>query len=192
MRSLADKRYQPYASASRIDGHNENLNSLYGRCGLDKEVRDCEELAVAYSASLRYAWANATTLLRYVEGVAELDSMLETREFRSNGHDFVAASATYSDFLSYRDVSYRITITEQYRKHMFPLTYTSVFATPDPEVLHGRKGFRMLEDEIRMENGTPFEEGTLEITFRSKMSIPNLPPEKIIEKYAPLGQVRFE
>ena len=175
-----------------IDEHNENLNSLYGGCGLDKKVRDYEELAVAYSASLRYSWANATTLLRYVRGVAELDNMLATREFRSNGHDFVAASTTYSDELSYRDVSYRITITEQYRRHMFPLTYTSVFATPDPEILHGRKGFQILEDEIRMKNGTPLEEGTLEITFRSKVSIPNLSPERIIEKYKPLGTVRFK
>ncbi len=178
--------------ASRVNKYNENLNSLYQKYGLDKMVRDCEELAVAYSVSLRHAWDNTTVLSRYVEGVAELDSMLTTREFRSNKHDFVSTSVTQSPWLNNRDVSYRIKVTEQYRKRLFPLSHTSVFAIPDPETLRSSKSFRVLEDEIRMENGTPIEEDTLEITFHSKASISKSRPEEIIEKYAPLGPVRFE
>ena len=192
MESRTSELYPARPHVYRVNKRNENLNSLYQKYGLDKIVRDCEELAVAYSASLRHAWANTTVLSRYVEGVAELDSMLTTREFRSNGHDFVSTSVTQSPWLNNRDVSYRIKITEQYRKRMFPLTYTSVFVTPRPELLRGPKSFRVLEDEIRMENGTLIEEDTLEITFHPKTSISKSRPEEIIEKYAPLGPVRFE
>ncbi len=191
MTSLADDNYQIMVPASKTGKHNENLNNLYQRFGLDKMVRDCEELAVAYGISLRHAWANTTVLSRYVGKIAELDSMLATREFRSTGHDFVATSVTKSPWLKDRDISYSIKVTEQYRKHAFPLSYTSVFATPNPEILRGPKTFRILEDEIRMENGTPIEEGTLEITFHSKRPISNLQTEEIIKRYAPLGPVRF-
>ena len=49
-----------------------------------------------------------------------------------------------------------------------------------------------MEDEIRVENGTPIEEGTLEITFHSKKPILNLQTEEITKRYAPLGPVRFK
>ncbi len=191
MASLTDGNHLAAVPASGIGEYNENLNDLYQRCGLDKMIRDCEELAVAYGASLRHEWANTTVLSRYVGKIAELDNMLATREFRSTGHDFVSTSVTKSRWLNGRDMSYRIKVTEQYREHAFPLSYTSIFATPHPEILRGSKSFCILEDEIRMENGTPIEEGTLEITFHSKKPIPNLQTGEIIKKYEPLGPVRF-
>ncbi len=192
MTSLADDNYQVMVPASKTGKHNENLNNLYQRYGLGEVVRDCEELAVAYGASLRHAWANTTVLSRYVGDIAELDSMLATREFRSTEHNFVSTSVTKSPWLKDRDISYSIKVTEQYRKHAFPLSHTSVFVTPDPEILQGPKTFRVLEDEIRMENGTPIEEGTLEITFHPKTPIPNSQTEEITKRYAPLGPVRFK
>ncbi len=191
MASLTDRDHLATVPASGIGEYNENLNNLYPRYGLGEVVRDCEELAVAYSASLRHAWANTTVLTRYVGDIAELDSMLTTREFRSTEHDFVATSVTHSPWLDHRHISYRIKVTKQYRKHTFPLFHTSVFATPHPEILRGSKSFCVLEDEIRVENGTPIEEGTLEITFHSKTPIPNLHDGEIIKRYAPLGSVRF-
>ena len=191
MASLTVGNHLVAVPASGIGEYNENLNNLYQRCDLDKMVRGCEELAIAYSVSLRHAWANTTVLSRYVGKIAELDNMLATREFRSTRHDFVATSVTKSPWLKNRDMSYRIKVTEQYREHMFPLSHTSIFATPHPEILQGSKSFCVLEDEIRMENGTPIEEGTLEITFHSKKPIPNLQTGEIIKRYAPLGPVRF-
>ena len=191
MVSLTDGNHLAAVPASGIGEYNENLNNLYQRYGLGKVVRDCEELAVAYSASLRHAWANTTVLSRYVGKIAELDSMLTTREFRSTEHAFVSTSVTHSPWLDHRHMSYRIKVTKQYRKHAFPLSYTSVFATSYPEILRSSKSFRVLEDEIRVENGTPIEEGTLEITFHSKTPIPNLHDGEIIRRYAPLGPVRF-
>ncbi len=105
---------------------------------------------------------------------------------------FVSTSVTQSPWLDHRDVSYRIKVTKQYRKRLFPLSHTSVFAIPRPETLRSSKSFFVLEDEIRVENGTPLEEGTLEITFHPKAPIPNSQTGEITKRYAPLGPVRFK
>ena len=184
--------YRTSVPPSQVNDRNGELNSLYRRYNLNGTVRDCEEVAVAYGASLRHAWASTTVLSRYIKGNAELESMLATRKFRSNVHDFVATSLTRSPWVSNRAVSYRIRVTELYRKRVFPLTYTSVFAVPNPEVLAGPKSYRFLEDEIRVENGTTVEKGTLEITFHCKTPISESEAKRITERYASLGHVCFE
>ncbi len=188
-RSRINDTYHTLVPTSQIGERNDSLNSLYQRYNLGRVVRDCEEIAVAYNASLWYMWDNTTTLSRYMDGNGELESMLATRQFSSNVHEFVATSITQSPWFNDRNVSCSIKVTDHYRKYASPLTYTSVFAISDPEVLPGPKSFRFLEDEIRLKNGTPIEDGTLEITFHCERPMAKSRVRELIEAYAPLGPV---
>ncbi len=184
--------HRPLVPSSEVDERNSRLNDLYQTHKLGLVVRDCEELAAAYNASLWYSWPNATVLSRFIGGYGELKSMLALGKFHSIYHNFVATSITQSSWFIYRPVSYRIKVTDQYRKRASPLTYTSVFAIAHPEVIQGPKSVRYLEDEIRLENGTPIEKDTLEITFYYKTPPSKSHTKDLIETYSSLGPVHIE
>ncbi len=178
--------------SSEIDEHNNGLNEIFQTHKLGKVVRDFEEVAVAYNASLRYLWTGTTELSRFINGVEELDSMLNTRQFHSNKRNFVSTSITKSPWFVHRTTSYHIRVTDWYRKHALPITHTSVFAIANPEILSGHKSVSFLEDEVRIKNGTTIENDTLKIIFYHQPSTPKSFTGNLIKTYSPLGRVCIE
>jgi len=190
MMSLIDNAYRTSVPAPDVPRRNMLINSMLEECGLVDVVLECEEAAVSYTAVLRYLWTQCDTLNRHTGGEAELESLLETMRFHSILRSFVSASITSSPWLEAYPISYSIRVTDAYRKHAFPLTYTSVFAVDRPETTRGLKDYLFLEDEVRIENGTPIEPGTVDITFHPNARLPASRIGGLASKYAPLGRVR--
>ena len=188
--SLIDKTYHTAVPAADVPSRNKLINLMFQECGLVDVVLDCEEIAVSYTAVLRYMWTQSRTLTRHTSGEREPESLLKTMRFRSINHPFMSASITSSPWFTGYPISYTIRVTDEYRKHAFPLTYTSVFAVDRPESTHGLKEYQYLEDEVRIENDTPIEPGTVDITFHHGASLPASRIAGLASKYAPLGSVR--
>jgi len=187
--SMVKRTYISNAPDRDVPALNERLNSLFLECGIAGVVGKCEELAVAYSAALRYAWTQAGALTRFTRGEGELESMLGNCVFLSINNPFVSASVTKSPWFADYDIFYIIKITDAYRRCALPLTYTSHFAATRPETLRGFKSYALFEDEVRIPNGTPIEPGTIGITFRVRRPMPKPRLDALIEKYAPIGTV---
>jgi len=189
-RSVIDKAYHTAAPPEDVLRRNEIINSMFHECGLAGVALECEEVAVSYTAVLRYLWEKSDTLTRHTSAEAEPESMLETMLFRSIYRRFVSTSITSSPWFVGYPISYTIRVTDAYRKRAFPLTYTSVFATDYPEATRGLKNYQFFEDEVRIENGTPIEPGTVDITFHPSAAIPASQMAGLASKYALLGKVR--
>lgn len=189
MRSIIDKAYHTEAPADDVPHRNELINSMLQECDLADVALECETVAVSYTAALRYLWPQTKTLTRHTSVIAEPESMLETMLFRSICRHFVSTSITSSPWFTDYPISYTIRVTDAYRRRAFPLTYTSVFATDYPEVTRGLKNYRFFEDEVRIENETPIEPGTVDITFHQNAAIPASRIKGLASKYAPLGKV---
>ena len=192
VRSQINYIYDPLVNSHRLNQHNNVLNSVYVQGNLGEAVRECEELAVAYNASIRHMWTITTALTRHIDGTGELESMLSTFELRSNRNDFVSTSITQSPWFNNRDVFYLIKSIDHYRKYATPLQYVSVFAIAHPELLRGPKSLQYPEDEIRLENGTPIKADTIDIVFRSETPLSDARITDLRKRYAPLGRVRTE
>lgn len=190
MRSIIDKAYHTTVTPDDVPRRNKVINSMLQECGLVDIALECEEVAVSYTAVLRYLWTQSKTLTRYTSVEKEPESMLETMLLRSICRCFVSTSITRSPWFTSYPISYTIRITDEYRKHAFPLTYTSVFATDYPEATRGLKNYQFFEDEVRIENGTPIEPGTIDITFHPNAALPASRIAGLASKYALLGKVR--
>lgn len=190
MRSVIDKAYHTEVPSDDVPRRNKLINSMLQECGLVGVALECETVAVSYTAVLRYLWAQSETLTRFTSRENELENLLKTMRFYSIFHPFVSASITRSPWFVDHPISYTIQITDACRKQAFPLTYTSVFAVDRPETTRGLKKYLYLEDEVRIENGTPIEPGTVDITFHPNAAIPASRIGSLASKYAPLGKVR--
>ncbi len=184
--------YRTQVPSSEMAERNNKQNDMFQAHKLGNAARDYEEVAVAYNALLRYLWSGATVLSRSIHDSGELNSMLSIHRLRSIRRNFVSTSITQSPWFSHLDVSYRIKVTDRYREHALPLTYTSIFAVARPEVLAGPKSIRYPEDEVRIKNGTSIEKNTLEVFFRFKTPPSKSLTSELIESYSPLGPVHIE
>lgn len=176
---------------THVHARNRFLNSLFLEHNLASMVRDYEEIAVAYNASLRYAWSCSSWLSRFIHGEGELESILHKRHLCSSKKPFVSTSLTRSPWFTHRDVFYMIKLTDAYRRRASPIVHTSVFSTHFPETALGYKECEFFEDEVRLENGVPVEPGTLEMTFRFDARPPQRRIDDLVAKYRPLGPVHI-
>lgn len=182
--SMIKKTYVPGAPDHDAPGLNEKLNSLFLECGIAQVVGKCEELAVAYNAALRYAWTRASVLTRFTKGEGELECMLRNLAFMSRNHPFVSTSLTQSPWFTHYDIFYTIKVTDAYRKLALPLTHTSHFAITQPETMRGFKSYAFFEDKVRIPNGTPIGQDTLDLTFYVGTPMPKSRIDSLVAKYA--------
>lgn len=189
LRPLLIKAFRQQVPTADIREHNAFLNNTFQECGLSRTVQACEQVAVAYTALLRYLWPRATSLTRFIEGEGELNHMLESRRFFSTMRPFVSTSITRSPWFEMRNVFYSIRVTDAYRKRAVPVIYTSAFAINCPETLGGYTSYLYFEDEVRLENGTPITPGTVDITFILDATVPKSRIDALVSRYSPLGTV---
>lgn len=191
LRPLLIKTFHQHVPTADIGRRNAFLNHAFQECGLSKIVQAGEQVAVAYTALLRYLWPRTTTLTRFVEGESESRCMLESMQFFSTGHTFVSTSMTRSPWFEGCNTFYSIRVTDAYRKHAVPVSYTSAFAINSPETLDGATSYLYFEDEVRLENGTPITPGTVDVTFILDAAAPKSRIDALVSRYSPLGTVRI-
>jgi len=147
-RPLLVKTLQQYVPDAGIEGHDSLLNRVFQECGLAESVRVCEQIAVAYTALLRYLWTFATSLTRFTHGEGEPANMLELMGLFSATSPFVSTSITKSPWFETLDTFYTIGATDACRKRATPVTYTSAFAINDPETLGGLQATCILRTRL--------------------------------------------
>jgi len=189
LRPLLIKTLQQYVPDADIERHNSLLNHVFQECGLAENVRVCGQIAVAHTALLRYLWTFATSLTRFTHGEGEPANMLELMRLFSTTSPFVSTSITKSPWFETLDTFYTIRVTDAHRKRATPVTYTSAFAINDQETLGGFASYLYFEDEVRIENGTPIEPGTADMTFLLSATAPKSGIDRLVSKHSPPGTV---